>query len=908
MVGQARPGFTRGPEHARAGSDGLGGQRSGVAPAGNGRVVASVPDGFIGDPHEVKSLTDHITDEDTSFYHVTTATDKVLAEGLKSRREVGQAGLGGGWNNQAPDKVSITYSAAHAAAIEERMKLAVRAARGEATAEEVLAAFSGPDGYADDGYAMAQALNNGRTERMSDSAWMFEDGSRTFTFDPEDPEAFYAKVEEAFKDRPYTLLQYLDDGISIGTDPDAGIVRVGFTATADEMARIDPAQISTLEVAGKRGTPIQHIPEERELRFDPENVVVVNRASDNLNTLTDDIRAADTTGTQGQVLWLAEKDDELANLMPKLGDDLRGLPPEEWAKVAPMEAELRRYDPTYRLKALPGKRNAPTYYAGQGDAIKDMVAVSQAASDLMYQKVWKPAANFQQALFGRVYTRRLAEDAKQLLYGEILAKTAHLPEDQRPRIKDIDSFLQTLDAAAKNSAVFGAQLYARGDALPPKTINEIANGTWTGRIVGVPKTKSAYLAMQGLPVFRGFSPDALEALGGANSIHKVLDRTGSRFYRDLRERTRGKGQLGALIRTTYGMSRVATATPRHYIRTFYHLFRFTLDPRWHVLNRAEADVLGYAKYGVSRFNGAKSPEAIDNAVRLHGGGMVGGESDLLKDALASGVLDARHLEGYIGRAFKKGRVNSTKDVIRVMAQEDPSIIQALDRFGGTPDEWVNGLEKMMYEFDRKGVEPTVLDEAQKILDEQQLQDLSPLLVRLYERNNQVFRDAVSTFHGNTNRSNLERIMNSYFLFWPISYQLKATKWLFDVLTKQTVGRKTNFLGVWTLDRMYQEHVRKLATDEGYQRMFTDNPALWQFAAMLLPVTPFDMGVSLSRFTRYSLAAGGFIEDKDFTGSPFESALSLLKMGPLYSFELARRMYGQTQDKPKPLVVPLEPAA
>lgn len=626
--------------------------------------------------------------------------------------------------------------------------------------------------------------------------------------------------------------------------------------------------------------------------------------------LTDEIRAAqDAGGTQGQVLWLAEADDRLAHLMPKINSDLGGLPPEELAKVLPMEAELRRYDPTYRIKAAPGfskdpskVRSVPTYYLGQGDSIKDILALSRASSDLMFEKVWRPAADFTNALFGRVYTKRLAQDAKQLLYGEILKKTAHLPDDVRPRVKDIDAFLRTLNAASRNHKMFGSQMYARGDLLPPATIADIADGTYIGRLVGgAPGVGRLVSDAKDIPAFQGFTRETLEALGGAKNIHRFLDLTGSRFYRALFERTRGKGQLGRLIREVYGTGRAVTATPRNHIRSYYHLFRFTLDPRWHMMNRFEADILGYAKYGVMRAGG---PENVDNAVRLHAGGRVGGETDLLQDALASGILDARHLEGYIGRAFRKERVGSTRDVIRTMASEDPSIRTLIDRFGGDEDEWVSGLEKMMYEFDNKGVEPTIRDEAQAILDEQDLLAMEPLLLKLYARHKQVFEDVVSTFHGNTNRSNLERIMNSYFLFWPISYQIKATKWLFDVLTERSVGRTTNLGGVVYLDHLYQQHVERLANDENYQRMFVDNPALWQTAAMLLPLTPYDMGVSLSRITRYSLAAGGFIRDEKFEEDPFMAAVGLYAIGPAYSIELARKILRESKDRPRDLVVPV----
>ena len=42
----------------------------------------------------------------------------------------------------------------------------------------------------------------------------------------------------------------------------------------------------------------------------------------------------------------------------------------------------------------------------------------------------------------------------------------------------------------------------------------------------------------------------------------------------------------------------------------------------------------------------------------------------------------------------------------------------------------------------------------------------------------------------------------------------------------------------------------MENSDEYSRAFEDHPALWRTLAMMLPMTPFDMGVMLSRWTRY----------------------------------------------------------
>ena len=620
----------------------------------------------------------------------------------------------------------------------------------------------------------------------------------------------------------------------------------------------------------------------------------------------DPITAAhDASGSQGQVVFLAEADNAYDAMTPRITadldgaqrdrPDLGGLDPVQLEKIKGLETEFRQYDPKYRIKFTPTQGNVATYYPGQGNAIKDLMATSRAASDLLTFKRWGKAAAFWDLLFRPVQTSKLGDEAKQALYRELLGRTAHLADDKTIRIKDIDSFLQTANAAARQTRVLGAQTYARGELLDIKTLAAIADGSYAKDLTN--KTGG---------IFTGFSDEALAAIGGAKNIHKILDRTGSRFYRDLEKRMESKGGLGEAIAATYGGVRSKTATLRHYIRTWYHLFRFTFDPRFHIMNHAEADMLGLMKYGwgTTRWGGARDAGVGKEGATLahsRGGNM---NADRMSDALASGVLDARHLEGYIGRGFEVDRLSSTRDVLRTLAEEDPAVRVLRQEFGGTVDEWVDGLEQQMYSFDTSGVDETITGAMEDILSEADRKAMEPLLIRLYERNRQIFKDVKSTFHGNTNRSNIERIMNSYFLYWPISYQLKAAKWLFDVLTKQSLGRKTNLGGAWYVNNLYEQHMERMARDENYQRMFTDNPALWFTASMLLPMTPWDMSVGMSRATRYMLAGAGIIDEPKFEEDPFMAAMRLVHIGPAYTIELADRMYRESKDKPRDLVVPV----
>ena len=57
-----------------------------------------------------------------------------------------------------------------------------------------------------------------------------------------------------------------------------------------------------------------------------------------------------------------------------------------------------------------------------------------------------------------------------------------------------------------------------------------------------------------------------------------------------------------------------------------------------------------------------------------------------------------------------------------------------------------------------------------------------------------------------NRSNLERLANNPLLWWPITYQLKAGKWLIDLMTKQFAGVYGHeMLGTATLYTLLGNH-------------------------------------------------------------------------------------------------------
>lgn len=106
---------------------------------------------FIQDPYMREEVEDTFDPDDFGLHHVTVARDRVLAEGLKSRRQLGYQvqGLGGVGKDESPDRVSLTWSLSKAHAIRDALLFATDIAAGRYAAVQaygrVLGWYDMPD-------------------------------------------------------------------------------------------------------------------------------------------------------------------------------------------------------------------------------------------------------------------------------------------------------------------------------------------------------------------------------------------------------------------------------------------------------------------------------------------------------------------------------------------------------------------------------------------------------------------------------------------------------------------------------------------------------------------------------------------------------------------------------------------
>lgn len=235
------------------------------------------------------------------------------------------------------------------------------------------------------------------------------------------------------------------------------------------------------------------------------------------------------------------------------------------------------------------------------------------------------------------------------------------------------------------------------------------------------------------------------------------------------------------------------------------------------------------------------------------------------------------------------RPETILNVIHEFAKEDPAIQAALKRYGGNEADWVDGLTRDIYGIDEKGARQYISD----LIKEQgwsreEFIQMQPLVDRVGQMMQKNFDDIYQMHVGNINRSRIERVLNSYWLYWPASYMLKANKWMFKVLTEGAFGHKINSGGAWTLQQLADYYHQKYVTSPQFQQFVDDNKDLEFMLSAVLPVAPWSDGVSLNRMSRYlGGSVGLWPQYSNFDPMNLETwAGKMSEIGPLYSIPLA----------------------
>lgn len=591
-----------------------------------------------------------------------------------------------------------------------------------------------------------------------------------------------------------------------------------------------------------------------------------------LNLQIERARAAKGVAKRGQVTYMARLDAEASRQYP-LHRSLSDLPAEQLADLEPFEAYLREHYPAYTLQKAP---NAAIMMAGEGDIAARYLRDRTWLGNVLVEST--KLGRLTDALFAPVKNSEIGKASKQALMNELI------PHGATPA--QVNSFLSRLDEQAKIQTVAGLHLFRNGQSLTQEAINRIAAGL-DGQAPA-------------------FSKETIAAIGPQN-FARVMDRASNRFIRSMDAKAGRPGKTGALARVigagygAYQHTNVGDAT-RMVGKTLYPIFRFMADPRWHAMNLVEADMLNGARYGIgaTRFTGGDI-NAVSGPSMLHSGGLEALNKQLGGDG--SGYVYARRHAGHASRAFDASRPQTTMDVLRAFegdsVHQDLKELVRLDdvahgRTERTPGEvWdediVQAVDRLLYEVDVKGASKTVIDEANAVLGAEETTRLLPFLQKVWEANDKTYHGIVKTLGGNPDRSNMERVLNSYWLYWPLSYQVKATRWLVDVMAHRMGGAETNLAPAAMYAHYADEHRKMLATSPDYVRLFSEHQTAWFMAQMLFPITPGDLGVSLNRAIRYGGGALGVWGKYKSAEDPVTAAGAMMSLGPTYTAELLARL-------------------
>jgi len=638
---------------------------------------------------------------------------------------------------------------------------------------------------------------------------------------------------------------------------------------------------------------------------------VLSRLQKDFKTSKGDARLVTTTASAERAALDAARISSFP--MPQWHPSMRKSDAQWLNDVRAFEAELRTLDPDYTVSLPPD-----TYIPWRdGKMLTQTMKDYIQARSVIYDWIEKvgPLSRTSGAL-RTVFSgsnREQSRVSKRFFYRQMIGLGA--------TPKQVEMFLAALHETAESTGVWdkaSVKLFRRGQDLLPPMITKIGNEVFGEKV-------TAKLKEQNLTYWQ------------------VMDRSSSGFYRwlDGKIKPGSRGEAAKLVAARYNSAQGSVLQQwgvRFVSRLAYPVLRFYSDPRWWMLNYLEADILTATQLGLSTAikgrelnKRARDGENVSSPVTLtHETRQIPiGTEDAGKPVpeLDTGWVDNRHLSGYVTAGMDEAAVRNRKSVLEEAGidGETGDIINFQDTIDwlekNDPDfQWFNSidgetityasrmdqaqaiqarlqaikardagkplsqiLDEQMYKFDDKGVKKTVEDEARMLFSPEEFLELQPVIQAISAKNNDSYVSLKNILRGNPNRSNIEKILNSYWLFWPLSYQLKAGKWFFKVMVDAEGGGTLKNLAKFEYIRAKFEI--NMQEKEEFRNLFENNPTLWQIARMIMPMDPSEYGVSLGRPTRYTGQMLGILEQSAIPMDPLRAAIRSLSLGPLYFVEL-----------------------
>lgn len=352
-----------------------------------------------------------------------------------------------------------------------------------------------------------------------------------------------------------------------------------------------------------------------------------------------------------------------------------------------------------------------------------------------------------------------------------------------------------------------------------------------------------------------------------------------------------------------GFRSVSGATQR-FTKYTYPYLRFFADPLFAMMNWIEPyayNIFNNGWRGVRPAGpGARRRSELASAGIIPPGGLYSKEtaSELLLADPGFTTLP-KNIRPNLEREFEIRTDKVAEQMFEALGRDHPIATMMRERFGDNVKDWAGEFNRLMESLAEKGPEQTVRIAAQKTLEKElgfshaELKQMLPVVERLTEKYRGIYADMADLYVGRMSRSNLERLSNSFFLFWPISYMLKVVPWAYRVMMEQ-IGPVKGSAGAYLWDQYRQQYESLLQNNEDFADWVEDNPDFMFAAEMILPITPASIGTSLNKTTRY--AGNWFMEATELgKGDEFgdyqpktipEALESSTRFGPFRTLSLA----------------------
>jgi hypothetical protein len=375
------------------------------------------------------------------------------------------------------------------------------------------------------------------------------------------------------------------------------------------------------------------------------------------------------------------------------------------------------------------------------------------------------------------------------------------------------------------------------------------------------------------------------------SYQKMITQASNRLLRTAARRGRAGGKMNKIQEAAEAAFRVWQYAPgfegmsgaaQRSVKFLYPFLRFQTDPLFIMMNYTEPaiyNVLNNGWRGVQKGATKQTQRLADLASEplIPAGGLYSERvsADLLLADPGFYTLP-KNIRPHILREFQELTGKKAEQLFQALGKDHPVAVVMRERFGDNVKDWAVEANRMLANMAEKGPDKALREVWTKTLEKEiglsvaEMKQLVPVYERLSETYRGIYSDLANLYIGRMNRSNLERLANSFFVMWPASYMVKVTTWAYRVLMEK-LGPVEGSAGAFLWDTYRQRYEDKYENDASFRQFVDENEDFLFAAEMILPVSPSNISVGVNRTTRY--AGSWFLQEQGLGGSDLQKTLT-----------------------------------